>query len=261
MSLGTHLHHRSAVAAAAVLALASPGLAASAGRLPTEATTTGLAARPAAPPAGPQASSPQAAPAPAPAPAQQAAPHSKPARKEPRQATARTSSVAKPKRPKAATPARTAKPVAMSRPSQPVRSRGPTGWTALDEVIGRLPSGGALSSIRWVVTSRHGHYGATDLSTATIYISPTVPTGRLGSVARHEYAHVISMRAYGGNVPAAVTAMNRSFGGPSPRGMGGVERAADCMARELGASWFTYTSCDNAAWRAQAARLLSGRPL
>ena len=43
--------------------------------------------------------------------------------------------------------------------------------------------------------------------------------------------------------------------------MGGAERAADCMARALGASWFGYTSCTDPTWRAHAAQLLSGRRL
>jgi hypothetical protein len=83
----------------------------------------------------------------------------------------------------------------------------------------------------------------------------------VSSVVRHEYAHVVSMRAYGGDVAAAVAVMNRSFGGPSPRGLGGAERAADCMAKALGASWSGYTTCLSPSWRASAARLLSGRPL
>ena len=112
-----------------------------------------------------------------------------------------------------------------------------------------------------MLTSRNGHYGATDLASATIYISPTVPSGTVLSVVRHEYAHVVSMRTYGGDVAAAVAAMSRSFGGPSPRGSGGAERAADCMAKALGASWFNYTTCPMPAWRASAARLIGGRPL
>ncbi len=104
--------------------------------------------------------------------------------------------------------------------------------------------------IHWSVTSRYGHYGTTDLATADIYISPGVPTSLLDSVVRHEYAHVVSVRAYGGQWQTTVSALNRAFGGS---GMTGAERAADCMARAIGATWTYHTSCSSSAWRAMAA--------
>jgi hypothetical protein len=75
-------------------------------------------------------------------------------------------------------------------------------------------------------------------------------------VVRHEYAHVVSVRAYGGQWQTAVSALNRAFGGS---GMTGAERAADCMARTIGATWTYHTSCSSSAWRAMAAQLLAGR--
>jgi hypothetical protein len=52
--------------------------------------------------------------------------------------------------------------------------------------------------------------------------------------------------------------MNSWFGGS---GLTGPERAADCMARQLGAQWTHYTSCQDAHWQAGARMLLNGRPL
>lgn len=134
---------------------------------------------------------------------------------------------------------------------------GPTGWPALNAAIARIP-GYRKGNIRWVVTSRYGHYGATDLATSHIYISPGAPTRLLDSVVRHEYAHVVSVRAYGGDWRAAKAALNAAFGGS---GMVGAERAADCMARLMGASWTNYTACTSSSWRRSAAVLLSGHRL
>jgi hypothetical protein len=76
-------------------------------------------------------------------------------------------------------------------------------------------------------------------------------------VVRHEYAHVVSVRAYGGQWRTARSALNAAFGGT---GMTGVERAADCMALAIGATWTHHTSCSSRTWQAMAQRLLSGRP-
>ena len=88
----------------------------------------------------------------------------------------------KPRKAKAATP--------KVRATHSAPARRLTGWPALDDAIAGLPEGPARSSIRWVVTSRYGHLGTTDLATATVYISPAVPSGTLPSVVRHEYSHV-----------------------------------------------------------------------
>ena len=86
-------------------------------------------------------------------------------------------------------------------------------------------------------------------------ISPSVPLRRLDAVVRHEWSHVLQSRAYGGDTPAMLAALDASFG---PRG---VEVAADCMARQLGATWTHYTACADPRWRAAAATLLAGRRL
>jgi hypothetical protein len=130
----------------------------------------------------------------------------------------------------------------------------PSGSLAV--AVSRIPGYSAHRPAHWVLTSRYGHWGATDLGANTIYISPSVPASKLDSVVRHEWSHILTIRAYGG-VRAALAGTNRAFGGS---GMLGAERAADCMARELGATWTSYTSCTSGAWRAAAARILAGRP-
>jgi len=73
---------------------------------------------------------------------------------------------------------------------------GPTSWTLLNQAIARIPnyrSGVAT----WVVTNRYGHWGATDLATGDIYISPNVPASKVYSVASHEYAHARTFYNYG----------------------------------------------------------------
>lgn len=154
-----------------------------------------------------------------------------------------------------ASPAR--RPAATTTPSRPrLHPSGPTSWSALNAAIARIP-GYRPGSIEWSVTTRYGHYGTTDLATAQIHISPHVPLSLLDSVVRHEYAHVLSVRAYGGRWRTTVSALNAAFGGT---GNQGVERAADCMALELGASWTHHTSCTSSAWRTMARHLLAGRP-
>ena len=82
-----------------------------------------------------------------------------------------------------------------------------------------------------MISNRYpGTWGVTDWYHDTIYISPSVPTGYLPSVVRHEWSHELSVRAYGGDVAGAVRAMNRGFGGPGATGIRGAEYAADCMA-------------------------------
>jgi hypothetical protein len=113
-----------------------------------------------------------------------------------------------------------------------------------------------------VISGKYGsNWGTADWYHDTIYISPRVPAPYLPSVARHEWSHELSARAYGGDVAAAVRAMNRVFGGPGATGMRGAEYAADCMAIRLGATWTHYTGCRKRAWRRAAARLVRGRRL
>ena len=156
-------------------------------------------------------------------------------------------------------------PVAVpSRPShaaaaatRPARTTGPTGWAPLDSAIARIPNY-RPGTARWVVSSRYGHWGTADWYHDTLYISPTVPTAYLYDVAVHEWSHERSVLDYGADVSAAVSAMNRYFGGS---GLVGAERAADCMAILQGATWTHYTSCTSSHWRAGAATLLRGRRL
>ena len=109
----------------------------------------------------------------------------------------------------------------------------------------------------FILEAHQDHWGLAELH-GTIYISARVPANRMYDVVSHEWSHVLSVRAYGGDVDAALAAMNHYFGGS---GLTGAERAADCMARELGATWTHYTSCSKASWRAGARRLLARQQL
>lgn len=130
----------------------------------------------------------------------------------------------------------------------------PTTWPALNAAIARIPSY-AEGTARWVVSSRYGHWGTADWYHGVIYVAPSVPAGYLYDVAVHEWSHELSVRDYGGDVDAAVRAMDTFFGGS---GLVGAERAADCMAILQGATWTDYTSCRDRRWRAGAGRLLHG---
>lgn len=126
----------------------------------------------------------------------------------------------------------------------------------LDRAVARIPSypGGAS----WILTTQYGSWGTADWYHDRVYISPTVPSARIYDVVAHEWSHLLSVRGYGGDVDTAVAAMNRWYGGS---GLTGAERAADCMARHLGARWTRYTSCQDAHWQDGARRLIAGRPL
>jgi hypothetical protein len=176
----------------------------------------------------------------------------------PRTAATKTSSMPSAKA-QAPAPRQTVKkkPAAPAANTAVQQQSGPTAWSALNAAISRIP-GYRQGGIRWSVTGRYGHYGTTDLATSAIYISPNVPLSLLDSVVRHEYAHVVSVRAYGGQWQTAKSALNRAYGGS---GMTGAERAADCMARAMGATWLNYTACTSSSWQAMAQRLLSGRPV
>src|SRR5436305_6068554 len=123
--------------------------------------------------------------------------------------------------------------------------------------VARIPtyhSGAA----RWVVSRAYDFWGTADWYHDVLYVSPDVPRSRLYDVAVHEWSHELSVLDYAGDVPAAVTAMDRYFGG---QGLVGAERAADCMARVQGAAWTHYTACRDARWRSGARLLLRGRTL
>lgn len=120
--------------------------------------------------------------------------------------------------------------------------------------IARIP-GYRPGAARWVLTARYGHWGATDMFHLVVYISPYVPPSKMYSVVVHEWSHVLTVLDYGLDVYAAVNALERVYGG---QGWLPAERAADCMARMLGATWTNYTSCTSSSWRAAARRLLAG---
>lgn len=129
-----------------------------------------------------------------------------------------------------------------------------TGWAELDAAVQRIPGYAAAAPTSWRVDGRAGHWGSTLLPAEQVSISRAVPARLLDAVVRHEWSHVLQSRVYGGDTRAMVTALDATFGGP-----GGADRAADCMARQLGATWTHYTTCADPRWRAAAAVLLSAR--
>ncbi len=132
---------------------------------------------------------------------------------------------------------------------------GPTGWRALDEAIARIP--GYDGSASWSVSTSQGNWGVADWYDQSVTISRSTPDRSLDSVVRHEWSHLLSVRPYD-EVAQAVESMNAWYGGD---GLMGAERAADCMARRLGAGWTHYTDCQDARWRDGARRLLAGQRL
>ena len=126
----------------------------------------------------------------------------------------------------------------------------------LDRVVARIPGydGGAT----WITTLDYRTWGTADWYHGRIYISPLVPSARLYDVAVHEWSHLLSVRPYAGDVDAAMSAMNTWYGG---RGLTGAERAADCMAKQLGAQWTHYTACTDPHWQDGARRLIAGHQL
>jgi hypothetical protein len=133
---------------------------------------------------------------------------------------------------------------------------GPTSWAPLNAAIARIPTYHS-GWVRWVVQDT-GWSATADWYNATIYVSRSAPTNRLFDIVVHEWSHILQARDYGGNVSAAVSAMDAYFGGS---GLTGAERAADCMAKLQGAQHTAYTSCSNATWKAGARLLLAGQRL
>jgi hypothetical protein len=127
----------------------------------------------------------------------------------------------------------------------------------LMRAVDRIP-GYRDGEAKWVLSTDWGHWGVADLYNGIAYVSPTVPRDRLYDVVAHEWSHLLMIKAYDGDVRAALAAANRYFGGSD---LMGAERAADCMARILGATWTHYTSCSNASWREGARRLVSRQRL
>jgi hypothetical protein len=123
--------------------------------------------------------------------------------------------------------------------------------------VARIP-GYRTGDATWVISTAYGHWGLADMGRGIVYISPTVPSDRMYDVVAHEWSHVLSVRPYDGDAMAALRAMNSYFGGSD---LVGAERAADCMARLLGATWTHYTPCSDAHWRDGARRLLARQQL
>jgi hypothetical protein len=127
----------------------------------------------------------------------------------------------------------------------------------MQQAVARIP-GYRAGGASWVLSTRYGSWGTADWYHDRVYVSPNVPASRMYDVVSHEWSHLLSVQDYAGNVDAATAAMNRWFGGSD---LTGAERAADCMAKQLGAVWTHYTSCGDAHWREGARLLLSGQPL
>ena len=134
---------------------------------------------------------------------------------------------------------------------------GPTGWSALNAAIARIPTY-RPGAARWLVSSKYDFWGTADWYHDLLYVDPGVPVDKLYDVAVHEWSHELSVLDYHGDVAAATRAMNATFGG---HGLTGPERAADCMSILQGARWTHYTTCTDADWRAAAARLVAGKQL
>lgn len=120
--------------------------------------------------------------------------------------------------------------------------------------VARIP-GYHTGDATWVISTAYGHWGMADMGHGIVYISPGVPADRMYDVVAHEWSHVLSVKPYLPDAMAGVRAMDAYFGGS---GLVGAERAADCMARILGATWTHYTPCDDARWRDGARRILAG---
>jgi hypothetical protein len=148
-----------------------------------------------------------------------------------------------------------AAPVATSAPR--VSHPALTAQQLMDRAIARLP-GFHPGDARFVLKPGLGNWGLADLGGGIVYISPRVPANRMYDVVAHEWSHVLSVKPYDFDAMAAVDAMNSYFGGT---GLVGAERAADCMARILGATWTHYTLCNNDHWRAGARTLLARKAL
>jgi hypothetical protein len=123
--------------------------------------------------------------------------------------------------------------------------------------VARIP-GYHTGEAVWAITPGLGSWGLAEMGGGVAYISPTVPSNRMYDVVAHEWSHLLTAKVYGNDISTALAAMNAYFGGS---GLTGAERAADCMARELGATWTHYTPCSNSTWRAGAHRLLSRQKL
>jgi len=109
--------------------------------------------------------------------------------------------------------------------------------------------------VHWRIYPGLANYGVTNLVTHTVYLSPRIPRRLIYSVVAHEWGHVISTYAYNGDLSAAGRAFQHWYGGSMETAF---ERAADCVAVQLGATWTHYTSCTDSHWRYGARYLAVG---
>ena len=123
--------------------------------------------------------------------------------------------------------------------------------------VARIPGYRSGEAV-WIVKSGLGSWGLSAMGGGTVWISTTVPSNRMYDVVSHEWSHILSVKNYDNHTSVALDAMNAYFGGS---GLTGAERAADCMAILLGATWTNYTSCTNTHWRDGARRLLNRQRL
>jgi hypothetical protein len=135
---------------------------------------------------------------------------------------------------------------------------GPTSWKALNSAIARIPNYRRGVVTAWIVGNPYGHLGTTNLRTRQIYMSRVVPPSRLYSVVAHEYAHALSVVNYAGELGRLDAGLAKHFRAGKKLNR---EYVADCMARQLGASWTYYIGCSDRRWRAAATTMLRGRRL
>ncbi|MEU7524349.1 hypothetical protein AB0A74_01285 [Saccharothrix sp. NPDC042600] len=96
-------------------------------------------------------------------------------------------------------------------------------WMAVfNEMAGSLPG--------YYLVEDKGMWGATQLSSGTVYIARRTPLVHLRSVMLHEAAHVLQGRRFGGYYEAQ----------DALAAYGGIEVTADCKALEWGATWVHY---------------------
>jgi hypothetical protein len=127
----------------------------------------------------------------------------------------------------------------------------------LMQAVSRIP-GYRAGEAEWIVKPGLGSWGLAAMGGGTVYVSPDVPADKLYDVVAHEWSHILVVKVYGGDLMSALAAVNGYFGGAD---LVGAERAADCMARVLGATWTHYTSCSDSHWRDGARRLVSRQRL
>ena len=175
----------------------------------------------------------------------------------PKPTPTRKAVVPKPK-PKPAATHRTASPT----PSPTATHRATTTTSSLTpqqrmmRAVAQIP-GYRTGDAVWVMRQQ-SNWGLALMGGGTVYISTSVPADKMYDVVSHEWSHLLSVRDYGNDVSAATSAMNAYFGGS---GLTGSERAADCMAKLLGARWTHYTPCTDSRWLAGARKLVAGQRL